>query len=230
VPTVHNIHQSQVDSHVIKFCSRGEKEIQEYTIEEFKIATGISYIPGLEFQTEIILKRIQEQCAHALEIGTIGAQSRWLGTLHAEQIRSHTVAEVSIRWIDETIGYGLFAEKDIQPWEYIGEYAGVVRKCNLIFGNTNEYCFGYPTSMFSFRKHLIDAREKGNELRYANHSESPNSESIGAFCDDILHIVVRAIKHIPAGTQIMYDYTGLQRFSMWGALRQRVNVFIPASG
>ncbi|MCI0415114.1 SET domain-containing protein-lysine N-methyltransferase [bacterium] len=203
--------KKQSDSHFIKFAGRGENEIKVYTIEQFMAATGIVYLWELEFQDEKVAERIRMQCSHALETGSIGTDSRWLGALHAKEIESHYIADVSIRWIDETIGYGLFAEKDIAAWEYIGEYTGLVRKLNLIFGNINEYCFGYPTSAFSYRKHVIDALNQGNEIRYANHSESPNSESMGVLFDNILHIIVRAIKDIPASTEIVYDYTGSYR-------------------
>jgi SET domain-containing protein len=201
----------QTDTHFIKFTGRGESEIKVYSVEQFMAATGLVYLPELEFQDETVLQRIQMQCSNALKTGTIGTDSRWLGALHSKKLGSHYIADVSIRWIDETIGYGLFAEKDIGAWEYIGEYTGLVRKLNWIFGNINEYCFGYPTSRFSYKKHVIDALNKGNEIRYVNHSESPNSESMGVLYDDILHIIVRAIKDIPANAEIVYDYTGSYR-------------------
>ena len=200
--------RDESDGHFIKFARRGDPEIKIYSVEEFMTATQLVYLSQLKFQDEAVFERIRMQCSRALEIGTIGTDSRWLGALHAKQIESHSIADVSIRWIDETIGYGLFAEKDIAAWEYIGEYTGLVRRLNPIFGNINEYCFGYPTSALSFRKHVIDALNHGNEIRYINHSPSPNAESMGVLFDNILHIIVRAIKDIPASTEIVYDYSG----------------------
>lgn len=195
--------------HIIKFAKQGTDEIIEYSPENFIEAAGHQYLPELEFIDDETLEIVKKQCSHGLEIGFIDEESQWLGTLHAKQIRSHYVADVSIQWIDETLGYGLFAEKDIKAWEYIGEYTGVVRKRNLIFRNVNDYCFSYPTSVLNFRKNTIDAQDKGNELRYANHSDFPNSESTAVLCDGVLHIIIRAIKDIPSGTQITYDYTDL---------------------
>jgi SET domain-containing protein len=138
-----------------------------------------------------------------------------LGILHAEELKNHTIADVSIQWVDGTIGYGLFAEKDLSAGDFIGEYAGVVRKINMIYGTINmiygtinEYCFAYPTAALSFRKHIIDARHKGNEIRYANHSDTPNCESMGVVFGEILHIILRAIQDIPANEEITYDYSG----------------------
>jgi hypothetical protein len=199
--------------HRIKFALRGEREPKEYSVQEFTAATGVVYLPELEFQDRKTYEAVRRKCANALQKGVVGEQSRWLGTLHAEEIRDHVVADVSIRWIDETFGYGLFAETDIQVGEYIGEYTGVVRRCNLLVDKINEYCFSYPTSAMSFKKYIIDARDKGNELRFANHSDQNNCESMGVWYGDILHIILRAIREIPAGNQLTYDYSVFYWFS-----------------
>ena len=194
--------------HLIKLALRGQNEIKEYTVEEFQAATGVIYLPALEFQDQETFEAVRKKCARAIKKKSVGAQSRWLGTLHAQDIRDHSVADVSIRWIDETFGYGLFAEQNIPAGQYIGEYTGLVRKCNLIIDKINEYCFAYPTNAMSFQKHIIDAHDKGNEMRYANHSDQNNCESMGVLCDQLLHIIIRSIREIPAGSQLTYDYSG----------------------
>jgi SET domain-containing protein len=214
-------------SHVIKFARRGEKEIKHYTIEAFQQATGLIYLPTLEFENERVRELIHKQCARAIQKNAIGSTSRWLSVLHSEQLRNNFVADVSIRWIDETFGYGLFAEQNLSAGDYIGEYAGVVRRCNFFIANSNDYCFSYPTSALYFRKHMIDSRERGNELRYANHSNSPNSESMGVVRDDILHIILRAIKDIPASTEITYDYSGFHWLSKQRFLEELQRAQIP---
>ena len=199
--------------HQIKFAPRGVDTIRQYTIEEFQSVTGNQYLPELEFQNESVQERIRMQCLRAQRIGMVGKNSLWLGALHADHIRNHFIADISIRWIDERIGYGLFAESGLGTGDFIGEYTGVVRKCNPIFGHVNEYCFAYPTSALNFRKHVIDAQNKGNELRYANHDDAPNCESMGILVDDLFHIIVRAIRDIPASAQITYDYSGFHWLS-----------------
>jgi SET domain-containing protein len=196
------------DSHFIKFAARGEREIRVHSLEEFQFATGKRYLHALEFESEKIRKRVKKQCSEALENGYVGEESKWLGVLHSGQLTNHYVADVSIRWIDETIGYGLFAEKELHPGDFIGEYTGLVRRRNLISKNFNEYCFAYPGSIFNFRKHMIDAQDQGNELRYANHGETPNAESMGVIFENIFHIVFRAIKDIPLSAEITYNYWG----------------------
>jgi hypothetical protein len=191
---------------LIKFVRRGEHEINEYSADEFSRSMGIQYLPCLKFQNDKILRRITKHCLRASDKDYIHSKRKWLGALYAEQIRSATMADVSIRWIDDTLEYGLFAEKDISAWQFIGEYTGVVRRHYPIFSEINDYCFLYPTSRYLFGKYFIDGEKCGNEIRYANHSDRPNSESTGIFSDGMFHMILRAIKDIPAGAQITYDY------------------------
>ncbi|MCI0443213.1 SET domain-containing protein-lysine N-methyltransferase [bacterium] len=192
--------------HLIKFVRRGEHEINEFSADEFSRSMGIEYLPRLKFQNDKILLRITKHCMRASDKDYIHSKRKWLGALYAEQIRSATMADVSIRWIDDTLEYGLFAEKDMIAWEFIGEYTGVVRRHYPIFNKINDYCFLYPTSRYFFGKYFIDGEKCGNEIRYANHSDRPNSESTGIFSDGMFHMILRAIKDIPAGAQITYDY------------------------
>lgn len=193
--------------HLIKFAGREDDGVESYTVEDFERIRGHAYLPELEFKSAKTLRRIQKQCARSLKKGVITSEIKWLGALYAEQIRRNHVADVSVRWIDERLGHGLFAEKTIEAGEYVGKYAGVVRRLSMIYKNFNDYCFFYPTSDLYFHQHIIDGKDKGNELRYANHSDIPNCEARTAFCDGILHIIVRAVEDIHPGTQITYDYT-----------------------
>lgn len=195
------------EPHKIKLLRRGETAIQEYAPEDFQHAAGHSYVPELVFADERTFQTVRTQCESAVRNGAITVEMKWLGALYAEQIRSNSVADVSIRWIDERLGYGLFADRKIEAGECIGEYAGIVRRRSLLFRNFNEYCFSYPTSDLSFRKYIIDAQDNGNELRYANHGEEPNCEATCVLLDGILHILIRAIRDIPANAQITYDYS-----------------------
>jgi SET domain-containing protein len=214
------IAKRQNDVRIIKFAGQREKEIKEYTVEGFERTVGLIFLHGLEFENEKTLRQISKQCSHASKNGYIDADRKWLGALYVDQIRSHNIADVSIRWIDETLGYGLFAEEEIKVREYIGEYTGVIHKRYPFSVKKNDYRFVYPTSFFYIGKHVIDAREKGNEIRYANHSDDPNSEAISVFCDGLFHIILRALKDIPANTQITYNYS--ERY--WKSRRRVPNV------
>src|SRR3954453_17770739 len=51
-------------------------------------------------------------------------------------------------------------------------------------------------------KTVIDAAVNGNDARFLNHSCDPNCEAI----NDRKRIFIEAIKTIPAGTELVYDY------------------------
>ncbi|HSE43163.1 MAG TPA: SET domain-containing protein [Acidobacteriota bacterium] len=199
--------------YILRFAKRGESKPKEYEIGEFNRMTGVEYLPQLAFQDEKTSRRIQEQCSYASQKGYIDSKRKWLGALYANEVRSGYVAEVFIRWIDETLEYGLFNEEEIPAWNFIGEYTGVVRRHYPIIGKISDYCFLYPTSRYFYGKHLLDSQHRGNEIRYANHSDNPNCEITGIFCDGLFHLILRSIEDIPAHTQLTYDYGG--RYWRW---------------
>jgi hypothetical protein len=192
--------------HILRIAKQGESEPKEYEVAEFSRMTGVEYLPQIAFQDEKTSVRIREQCRYASKNGYIDSKRKWLGALYSNQIRSCYIAEVSIRWIDETLEYGLFSEEEIPAWSFIGEYTGVVRRRYPIIGKISDYGFLYPTSRYFYGKHLLDSQDRGNEIRYANHSDNPNCEVTGIFCDDLFHLILRSIKNIPANTQLTYDY------------------------
>jgi uncharacterized protein len=51
-------------------------------------------------------------------------------------------------------------------------------------------------------KTVIDAAVHGNEARFINHSCDPNCEAI----NDRKRIFIEAVRTIPAGTELVYDY------------------------
>lgn len=94
-------------------------------------------------------------------------------------------------------GFGLFASKDIKKGDWIIEYVGIVRPNKEVEGNTTKYLFEVNN------RFTIDGSPRWNTARYINHScKKYNAES------DIIkgRVYVRAVKNIPAGTEITYDY------------------------
>ncbi|MFT4551890.1 MAG: FkbM family methyltransferase [Chlamydiales bacterium] len=205
--------QRQAYPRKIKLVKKGGKSVKEYSIKDFYKLTGIHYIYQMEFENEQIAKRIYKQCSKALKNDQITIECQWLGVLYSQDLLEHSIVDVSVRWINKEVGYGLFAEKDIKAKEFIGEYAGLVRKDEP----DNLYSFTYPTSDFKgYWKHNIDAEFWSNEIRYANHSDNPNAESAALFHAGLLKIIIRALKDIDAGSQITYDYSQ----SYWEALEK----------
>ena len=189
-----------------KFLLYDEGEIKSLTLDYFKKIFNVDYLFDLHFESVSSLKRIEKQCKRALNNGFIDHECQWLGSYYRSQINNCSVHPVYIRWIDETLGYGLFAAKKIKAGSFIGQYTGFVRRRRFFKASINDYCFSYPTSCLHWIKHSVDALQLGNEMRFANHSDQPNSESTAVWTAPILRVAIRALQDIPKDQQITYNY------------------------
>ena len=104
-------------------------------------------------------------------------------------------------------GKGLIVKEDTKKGELISEYVG--RAVNKHFLNrlfrryANErklYIMALDTNIY------LDARKKGGLARYINHSCEPNCVVERWKVRGILRAAIVAIKDIPAGTELSFDY------------------------
>lgn len=189
----------------IQVLPRGESSLRSVSIDDFQEMMQMQYLPHLSFQSYRIYFSVYRLCQKAEMKGRIEKEKKWLGTYFDKQLKTGTVADVSIRWIDDTIGYGVFAERSFIPKEFIGEYTGLVKPSKKILPG-NGYSFSYPSFNPFWKKHSIDAQNLGNEMRFVNHCDQPNAEAISIMHDGILRVIIRSIKPIAKGEQIHYDY------------------------
>jgi len=110
-----------------------------------------------------------------------------------------------LQWIDEEMGWGVFAKRDFQSMEFIAEYSGIVRGRRK-GDEENSYCFEYLLLPDVPTDYLIDAEMQGGVSRYINHSSSPNLSSSMVLCDGVTHIILYTKQTIKAGEQLFYDY------------------------
>lgn len=190
----------------ILLAKEGETYAASCTPAEFKQITGVTYLTHLEFDSLASLKRAERQSRFVMANPTVTPSLKWLGTFFKKELTYGFVNDVVIQWIDDTIGYGVFATRDFSPGEYIGEYTGVVKKSRFFAQNINEYCFHYPTHNFFINVHTIDAKYKGNETRFMNHQNTPNCEAFGCFFDNLMHVCIRTVQNVTRGTELTYDY------------------------
>jgi uncharacterized protein len=91
---------------------------------------------------------------------------------------------------------GLFVTKDVYPGMYI-EYTGTYipnKEANKLKGA--RYLFEVN------RRWTIEGSSRDNLARYINHSCDPNCESVQSG----KRIFIKAMKRIPAGSELTYDY------------------------
>ena len=134
--------------------------------------------------------------------GLTAAQDRLIGMLAID--RAH-VSPMSIRRIDDLVGYGVFAEAVIRAKDVIGEYTGVLRKIRPEDAG-NHYLAETP-AYGRYDGFVIDGQTEGNITRFINHShETPNVSNEFVFHHRRWHRLLRADRDIQIGEQILWDY------------------------
>jgi uncharacterized protein len=101
-------------------------------------------------------------------------------------------------------GQGVFALRELRDGQQIGHYAGrryAADETHDAWDGSLTYLFGLSDGS------VIDGAQGGNATRHINHACAPNVEAIerrGA--DGKLQVVVRAIRRVRAGEELLLDY------------------------
>ena len=93
-------------------------------------------------------------------------------------------------------GQGLYAKVAIKKGDFILEYVGKKITTAVADTLTTRYLFEIDEDW------TIDGSERSNAARYINHSCDPNCEVY----IEKGRIMIYAIKNIPAGSELSYDY------------------------
>jgi hypothetical protein len=182
-----------------------EKEGKNLSLEEFTQVSGAKWAQGLSFLDEKIRKKVLEKTAKLHRKGRLPPEQLWQGIHYRDKIPAFVPKGLVIRWINPTLGWGVFALRSFRRGEFIGEYGGVIRKRRRD-DIKNAYCFEYPFSDEIDSPYVIDALDQGGLLRYLNHSETGNITAALATFDDLTHIIFIVKESIAPGEQLCYDY------------------------
>lgn len=192
----------------IKLLIKGNNIVLKCTRKQFEDITSVKYFSHLHFKDYNTLKEVSDNCPWLLKSTFLGEENRSLAKKYQDEINAGYVADLTISWIDDAIGYGVFANRDIPKGTYVGEYTGTVRQLNRFKPDHNAYCFHYPTRFWSWKYFMIDAFHAGNETRFINHSNDPNLQPQCLVDADhrLLHLVFFAAKDIDKGSQLTFNY------------------------
>jgi len=113
---------------------------------------------------------------------------------------------VEARFIDEKVGYGVFAKKGIPKGEVLGVYTG---KLKLLEGDSHsKYLFSFHAK--ALKDVLVDGKNAGNWTGLMNHSpyksKMTNVDVKEFFYNGLPYIIFFAYKPIRKGEQLLYDY------------------------
>ena len=175
------------------------------SISELEQAFKIRYLPNLEIPRQTDFFCISQKTLKYRKKGFLDQKQIWLGAYFQKELQMPPNVPVRLRWIDDTIGWGVFAEQDLKPMHYIGEYAGIVRRKKRSDAK-NAYCFEYSIVNDESTRYTIDAMDQGAIVRFINHSPTPNLMSTLATYQNLSHVVIFVSRLIKKGEQLCYDY------------------------
>lgn len=178
----------------------------EFSIEQFEKYFGIHFLPTIQFNNIAILEWVVKRCNKALKKKDIPKEQKWNGSYYAKEIDEGFMPDVTIKWIDSSMGFGLFANKKIKKKAFIGEYSGLLRKYSHRQDNKNAYCFEYLIADQFDTPFIIDAKDQGNHARFINHHDDGNLTPISVYHQNIMRVILQANQDIPAGEQLCYCY------------------------
>lgn len=182
-----------------KECLLNEAEYEKYF--------GVKYLPSLTFsdvkQLYTVKRLIDRKVRRWYELSDLSTNPYFY---IANKLSNAEVAATVIRWIDEEMGFGLFAGADFELGEFICEYTGYVENVSLFFGKKSNYALSYLFSYFPLKKVIVNAKIGGNAARFINHSINCNVQVVAAIDDVLVHPVIFATQSIAKGDQLFLDY------------------------
>ena len=137
------------------------------------------------------------------------------------------IMPLSIRYINDRIGYGVFAEDDIAAGEMVGEYTGRIMETKAVLDT--KYSWVYLDDINQSGKIIkvsLDAKHAGNEMRFVNHDYNPNAVMKYIPQGGIWHCVYIASRPIKKGEQILTNYGT----KYWSGSRGEPHQFVAADG
>lgn len=164
------------------------------------------HIPLNEFESPAEMEEIRQKGLEQEKKGQVLKRALQLGKKYHTKILSSYIPHVSVRWVNPSVGHGLFAQELIRKGLYVGEYTGIVRQNNRRYLEPlNNYCYEYPVADDIGRSYVIDATA-GCLTRFINHSKTPNLDPFHAYWEGFYHLIFIANKNIAPGEQLTFNY------------------------
>jgi len=204
----------------IKVKKKSSSNFQTIDAIEFERIFRVLYHPYLVFANYRLLQRVIRSCPNAFRkekdfenrtpdtlLKTYQGQPELFtlrGIIYRDKFRQGFCMPMRIEWVNNSVGYGLFADRPIQMGDFVGSYCGEVRR--LAFWLTkNDYSIVYPNLAW-IQTYLVDAKTQGNEMRFLNHSYNPNLSPQCAVDRGLIHSLFVAARDIQKGEQLTWNY------------------------
>ena len=178
----------------------------EFEKNDHLASLNIEYLAQPIFESWDLLDEILTHTQKAKNDELISNERIWMGVYYDKEIQQNVHPPMRVRWIDEKIGFGVFAAERILPCSYVGEYTGLIQERKSKHINESNYCIRYTSWPMGKRQYVIDAENTGNFTRFINHSDTPNISLVGAYWRGLPRLIFLSLQEISEGTQLTFDY------------------------
>ena len=127
-----------------------------------------------------------------------------LAIVYGDGIAKGLIAPVKIMRVNERVGFGVFANARLKKGEMVGEYTGEVKKGDS--SSKSAYIFAFMIYGNFMANYVLDAEKAGNEMRFVNHSQTPNLDFKYVFSQGQWHIIFVANRDVKVGEQLFINY------------------------
>ncbi len=186
---------------------------KKYYKHDFKEVFNIDYLDNLSvFAKELLDHDIFTDKEYKSNVSL----NDKLNSLYGQKIQDSYCNDLSIKWVNKFVEYGVFAENDISKNDMICEYTGVLRSDN-IHDDSNLYVWDYPTFRYEYKDgkkrrskivYCVDAQKSGNYARFINHTQR-RYQNVGVqmiMQGGLWHVIYVAKKNIKKGQQLLTFY------------------------
>lgn len=153
-----------------------KESFQIRDVKELFLSMNIRYMKQTEFERPLNARSREQSFYYQ----SYRLDFQMLLEEYGAALKEGIMAPCEIRPVSEHVGYGLFASRDFQAGELLGEYTGIVQRArrsrrmkDSLGGFNTDYSWTYPVKRGLFPLE-VNARLQGNELRMVNHSFEPN--------------------------------------------------------
>lgn len=169
-------------------------------------SVGCQYLNVMDIEVEDFDVMDPKQTQHYQDSAAI---IHPLSKKYYHQVVNNALAPMYLKWISSDVGYGVFAKQNIFKDDFIGVYAGQLRLMRSVYDTVPEdvdYAWYYPINAPNSKRLVIDGKYKGNELRFINHDDHPNTKCIDVLIGGRFYMCYVATQNIEKDTQLTISY------------------------
>ena len=154
----------------------------------------------LVFESEALKSEVKDYSQKLLLQPAMRLESQWKLSQFGENFAARHFPKLSICYINDFFGAGVFAKEGIEPRTLVAAYFGLVRKRQGALDQQNNYIFDYPCDA------VIDSKNHMSFGSYMNHNANPNCTSDWLIFDGVFYVIFTSLQVIQSDQQLTYDY------------------------